>query len=65
MLTWEIAILEVSLQAEPTKMEYEITLGQVISDVYTEKQLILQNSIPEDLEYKIFKEGKKLFVCLK
>lgn len=35
-------------------MEYEITLSQVISDVYKEKQLILQNSIPEDLEYKIF-----------
>lgn len=44
-------------------MEYETTLGQVISDVYKEKQLILQNSIPEDLEYKIFKEGKKI-ICL-
>lgn len=43
-------------------MEYEITLGQVISDVYKEKQLILQNSIPEDLEYKIFKEGGKNYL---
>lgn len=43
-------------------MEYEITLGQVISDVYKEKQLILQNSIPEDLEYKKFKEGEKNYL---
>lgn len=64
MLTQEIAISKVSLQAELTKMEYEITLGQVISDVYKEKQLILQNSIPEDLGYKNFKEEKKI-VCLK
>lgn len=45
-------------------MEYEIILGQMISDVFKEKQLILHNSIPEDLEYKSFKEGKKI-VCLK
>lgn len=59
MLTWEIAISKVSLQAELTKMEYEITLGQTISDVCKEKQLILPNSVPEDLGYKSFKEGKK------
>lgn len=41
-------------------MEYEITLGQMTSDVYKEKQLILQNSIPEDPGYKNFKEEKKI-----
>lgn len=47
-------------------MEHEITLGQMTSDIYKEKQLILQNSIPEDPGYKNFKEEKKkLFVCLK
>lgn len=40
-------------------MEYEITLGHMTSDVYKEKQLILQNSIPEDPGYKNFNEEKK------
>lgn len=40
-------------------MEHEITLGQMTSDIYKEKQLILQNSIPEDPGYKNFKEEKK------
>lgn len=40
-------------------MEYEIILGQMTSDVYKEKNLILQNSTPEDPEYKNFKEEKK------
>lgn len=44
-------------------MEYEITLGHMTSEVYKEKQLILQNSIPEDPGYKNFnEEKKKLFV---
>lgn len=59
MPTWEIVISKVSLQAELTKIENEITLGQMISDVLTEIQSILPNSIPEDLGYKSFKEGKK------
>lgn len=42
-------------------MEYEITLGQMISDVYKEKQLIFQNSIHEDLGYKDLRGKKKLF----
>lgn len=45
-------------------MEYEIILGQVIADVYKEKQLILQNSILEDLGYKKFKEGEKIICFL-
>lgn len=40
-------------------MEHEITLGQMISDVLKEIQLILPNSIPEDLGYNSFKGGKK------
>lgn len=59
MPTWEIVISKVSLQAELTKIENEITLGQMISDVLMEIQSILLNSIPEDLGYKSFKEGKK------
>lgn len=40
-------------------MEYEIILGQMSSDVYKEKKpLILQNSTPEDPEYKNSKERK-------
>lgn len=48
-------------------MENEIILGQMTSDVYKEKTLILQNSTPEDPEYKNFKEKKKrkLLVCFK
>lgn len=45
-------------------MEHEITLGQMTSDIYKEKQLILQNSIPEDPGYKNFKEEKKKIICL-
>lgn len=41
MLTWEIANSKVSLQTEPTKIEQETTLGQVISDVYKKKTIDL------------------------
>jgi len=45
-------------------MEYEIILGQMNSDVYKEKNLILQNSTPEDPEYKNVKEKKMKITCL-